>query len=532
MLGPPKLERSPDAGTDPPSPVPCEPARHPWITKLLAQVRKLRPSHAPIAYKLAFVIALLITLGMALLGSIIISNQTRLLRAQIDTFGRTVVQQMAESAKEPLLANDTLGLEVLATNLSNGANVLGTAIFSNGGTVMAHAGVTPFTTDAPFAGRVVNFLDGKPHELDWRWARPAGTRVDAVSFLSPVRFKNVVAGYVLISFSREAMTQAVGESVRAIVTATVFMILLGLAMSYVMGRKLSRPIINLMDASRAFGQGHYDFRFLERRHDEIGYLMNSFSKMAEGLLQKAQVESVFRRYVSRSVAQAVLSDLEQVKLGGQHVHASVVFADIVGFTALSERMNPTHVADLLNEFYSYTSRIAEIYGGMVDKYIGDCAMLIFGVQEQDDRHGFRALCCAVLLQRLMERLNQRRSAAGIPPVRLRIGVNTGDMLAGNIGTRERMQYTVVGDAVNLASRLCSVAEPGTIAISGEVLAQPEVANRVRVREHRSIHLRGISRPVNTYLVRDVTPRYRKAMGRRIESLLRENADAEATEAQA
>lgn len=491
-----------------------------------AWLARLRPSHLPIAYKLAFVIALLITAGMGLLGSIIIGNQSRLLRTQIEGFGRTVVRQMAESAKEPLLANDTLGLEVLATNLSSGPNVLGTAIFSNGGQVLAHAGVTPFTPGAPFAGRVGSYLDGKAHELDWRWAGTHGG-VDAVSFLSPVRFKGVVAGYVLISFSREAMTQAVNESVRAIVAATLFMILIGVVLSYLLGRRLSRPIINLMDASRALGQGRFDFRFHERRHDEIGHLMDAFNKMAAGLLQKAQVESVFRRYVPPSVATAVLSDLEQVKLGGKSVHASVVFADIVGFTALSERMSPDEVAGLLNEFYSYTGRTAEIYGGSVDKYIGDCAMLIFGTAEDDSTHGFRALCCALSLERLLERLNRGRDAHGLPPIRLRIGVNTGLMLAGNIGTRERMQYTVVGDAVNLAARLCSVAEPGTTVVSQEVLDQPDVRQRVRVREHQAIHLRGISRPVRTYRVVDVAHRYRRAMDRRIDSLLGEALEAPA-----
>lgn len=492
-------------------------ARRAWFDKL-------RPSHAPIAYKLAFVIALLISAGMGLLGSIIIGNQTRLLRAQIDGFGRTVVQQMAESAKEPLLANDALGLDMLATNLSNGPNVLGTTIFSNDGKVLAHAGVTPFTPGAPFARRIASYLDATPHEFDWRWT---GRRngVDAVSFLSPVRFKGVVAGYVLISFSREAMTQALNESVRAIVAATLFMILIGVVLSYLIGRRLSRPIITLMDAGRALGQGRLDFRFRERRHDEIGYLMDSFNKMAAGLIQKAQVESVFRRYVSHSVATAVLSDLEQVKLGGKSVHASVVFADIVGFTALSERMSPDEVAGMLNEFYSYTSRAAEIYGGMVDKYIGDCAMLIFGISEADTNHAFRALCCALLLERIMERLSADRSARGLPPIRLRIGVNTGPMLAGNIGTRDRMQYTVVGDAVNLASRLCSVAEPGTTVISHEVLDQPEVRQRVRVREHQAIHLRGISRPVRTYRVVDVAHRYRRAMNRRIDSLIGEELEA-------
>lgn len=491
-----------------------------------AALGKLRPSHAPIALKLSFVIALLISAGMGLLGSIIIGNQTRLLRAQIDGFGRTVVQQMAESAKEPLLANDTLGLEVMATNLANGTNVLGTAIFSNKGAVLAHAGITPFTPGAPFSGRIHSFLDGGPHELDWRWASTHGS-VDAVSFLSPVRFKGVVAGYVLISFSREAMTQALNESVRAIVAATLFMILIGVVLSYLIARRLSRPIVNLMDASRAFGQGRFDFRFQERRHDEIGHLMDAFNKMAAGLIQKAQVESVFRRYVPPSVATAVLSDLDQVKLGGKSVHASVVFADIVGFTALTESMSPDQVAGLLNEFYSYTSRAAEIYGGSVDKFIGDCAMLIFGIPESDTSHGFRAVCCALLLERVLERLSRDRADRNRPPIRLRIGVNSGAMLAGNIGTRDRMQYTVVGDAVNLAARLCSVAEPGTTVISHEVLDQPDVRQRVRVREHQSILLRGISRPVRTYRIVDVTHRYRRAMDRRVEALVAEELEARA-----
>src|SRR5690606_36658815 len=128
---------------------------------------------------------------------------------------------------------------------------------------------------------------------------------------------------------------------------------------------------------------------------------------------------------------------------------------IVGFTGMAEGMNPEEVANLLNRYFAQIVIACEMNQGMVDKYIGDCAMLVFGVPQADPEHFFHVITCALAIQRLVTMENEQRETRGQAPVRFRLGLNSGSMLAGNMGAHERMEYTVVGDSVNLASRLGS-----------------------------------------------------------------------------
>lgn len=482
----------------------------------------------PIAYRFSLAIALVICVGMGLLGTVIIGNQMKVAQSQIESFGHTIVGQLAESAKEPILANDILALEVLAKSTVSNSTVLGTAIFSTEGIALTHTGVTPFDAGAPLAGSARMFLKSIPYNFHWEWAESPIGPVKAISFIGPVHFQDVTAGYVLITFSRSMLDQSLQDSVRAIATATVLFILLGILTSYFLGRHLSRPINHLMDASQAIQEGRYQYRIPERRGDEIGHLITAFNSMAEGLLQKAQVEAAFSRFVSGQVAKEILSNLDQVQLGGKHVVGSVVFADLVGYTSLSEQMGSEAVAALLNEYFSYISHASNLYRGHVDKYIGDCAMLVFGVPEPDDNHCFHAIACATLFQHLVEHLNKKRVANGLKPIYFRLGVNTGTMLAGNMGSRDRMQYTVVGDTVNLASRLCSVANAGEIVITEEMYHQPGIKKRIIAELHRStINLRGKTRPVSTYVVRGVRTAYPGVLEQQLEWVLSGETEAPA-----
>ncbi len=473
------------------------------------------PRRIPIVYKLALSIGALISIGMLMLGTLVIYNQTQLLQHQIRDFGITLAGQMAASARDALLANDTLTLEVLASNLAASQLVLGTGLFSNTGELVAHAGINPFMSDAPFAGRSARVLDKDSHILEWHWHDAQVERLNVVTFVSPVVFKGVVVGHVLITLSHQRLEQASRDAVRMIIAATVLMIVIGTLLSVWLGRRLSRPIYRLMDASRAIDEGRYHYRIQERRNDEIGQLMSSFNAMAAGLLRKTQVESAFSRFVSPTVAREVLANLETVELSSKGVVASALFADIVGFTAISENLDPHAVAAMLNEYFNYFSRGAEMYHGHIDKFIGDCAMVLFGVPEPDEDHCFHAIACALLFRRIIQRVNESRAERGVFPVQFRIGLNCGEMMAGNIGSRERMEYTVIGDSVNLASRLCSIAEAGQIVISSEVYRMTGVAERVVVQPHQSIQVRGKHKPIITYLVDGLVPVYDEQLERKL-----------------
>ena len=290
-------------------------------------------------------------------------------------------------------------------------------------------------------------------------------------------------------------------------------------MAFALGRRITQPIDKLVDASRAIGKGEYTFRFTEQRKDELGLLMEAFNDMAEGMLEKSQVKNALSRYVSPGVARQILSNLDDIGLSGKRVDGTVLFADIAGFTNISENLKPEELVSMLNRYFTLISCACGINLGIVDKYMGDGVMLVFGAPEPDDDHAFHAVTCALLIQKLVSHENRQRKLQGLFPVQFSIGINTGSMLAGNMGSQDRMEYTVVGDTVNLASRLCSITNGNQIVISRDMYMREDIHERVLAGEYQSISLRGISKVVNTYLVESLAADFQEIVDNQFEQIL-------------
>lgn len=481
----------------------------------------LVPKHFPIAYKLAVIMTLLISSGMILLGLVIVNNQTNLLQKQMNHFADTVVEQLADNSKELVMSDDILSLMVVISNLGAQDNILGAVIYSDDGQILASSGVIPSDEIYRLYNRAKEDENKKDHfQLQWMTNTTNGQTVSATSYITPIKFQNIVAGHALITFSMAEIDQTILEMIHAIVAATIIMILLGVFVSLHMGRRISKPIHNLMDASREISSGNYQYQIKERRNDELGNLTEALNRMANGLLEKTQVENAFSRYVSKSIAKEIMSNLEHIQLGGHHVEGSVIFADIVGFTELSEKHPAEKIAGVLNDYFSYISLASKMYLGTIDKYMGDCAMIVFGVPEEDKLHKLHAVYCAVMIQKLVGKINIIRRNTNQLAVSFRIGINSGSMLAGNLGSTERMQYTVVGESVNLASRLQHIAEKDQIIISSEFYNDPDIQWRLTAKKHKSIHLRGIKEEVSTYVVTDVIALYQDKIDEQIDEILR------------
>ncbi len=479
----------------------------------------LVPKHFPIAYKLAAIMTLLISSGMILLGLVIVKNQTHLLQKQMNHFADTVVEQLADNSKELVMSDDILSLMVVISNLGTQDNILGAVIYSDDGQILASTGVIPGDEIYRLYNRSTE--NKKDYfQLQWRTNTSSGQAVSATSYISPIKFQNIVAGHALITFSSAEIEQTILDMIHAIVTATIIMILLGVFVSLHMGRRISKPLHSLMDASREISNGNYEFQIKERRNDELGNLTTALNRMANGLLEKTQVENAFSRYVSKNIAKEIMGNLENIQLGGHHVDGSVIFADIVGFTELSEKHPAEKIAGVLNDYFSYISLASKMHQGTIDKYMGDCAMIVFGVPEEDKLHKLHAVYCAVMIQKLVERINVIRRSNNKLAVSFRIGINSGSMLAGNLGSTERMQYTVVGESVNLASRLQHIAEKNQIIISSEFYNDPDIQWRLTAKKHKSIHLRGIKEEVSTYVVSDVIALYQDKINEQIDEILR------------
>jgi len=185
--------------------------------------------------------------------------------------------------------------------------------------------------------------------------------------------------------------------------------------------------------------------------DELEALAVGFNHMVDGLRERDKLRSTFGKYMTQSVMEHLLSG--KVQLGGEKLTVTVLFSDIRSFTTISEQMDAHALVALLNEYFTVMVGIIMEEGGVVDKYIGDAIMAVFGAPVSQPDDAVRAVRAATRMRAALVPLNASLVARGIAPIATGIGVHTGEVVAGNIGSEQRMEYTVIGDAVNVASRL-------------------------------------------------------------------------------
>ena len=453
------------------------------------------PFWRSIAARMALLISALLITGFAVLALIETTQSRRLLQNNIEEFGQLLCEQLATAATEPLFAQQHHEVAALINRHLNNPRVLGAAIYSRDGQLIAAAGYYPEFSQLPtppqtVAHRTAELISVEPRKME----------TSALLIAEPISFRATIGGYAVLALSRQPLlisqrhilqTSAVTA---AILSAMVFLVALWL------GRRLVQPIHTLVDATRQIEQGSEVVTLPAPRNDELGQLSHALHQIGHGLRHKGRVETLLQQFLDHEVANKLLNDEKPLQLGGEQVEASVLFADIVGFTTLSEKLSPAAVSEFLNEYFHYFDVCARFHFGTIDKFIGDAVMVVFGAPRPDPQHAYHAAACAVLMQHLASELNRRREAAGEPPVYLRIGVNSGDMLAGVLGSQQRVEYTVVGDAVNLASRLCGEARPGEALISAAVRTLIADRNDLDVSAARSIVVRGKEEPVEIYSV--------------------------------
>jgi len=188
----------------------------------------------------------------------------------------------------------------------------------------------------------------------------------------------------------------------------------------------------------------------------------------EDITDVSKVKNTFKRYVSKQVVDELLDDDAKLNLGGEKRDVTILFSDIRGFTDMSEKMNPEDVVSTLNEYFSEMIDIVFKYNGTLDKIIGDELMVVYGAPTSNEDDTLRAVATAVEMQSQINVLNAKRIKQRKKPILAGMGINKGIVVSGNIGSRDMMDYTVIGDTVNLGARLCSAAGPGEILVSSTV----------------------------------------------------------------
>ena len=218
----------------------------------------------------------------------------------------------------------------------------------------------------------------------------------------------------------------------------------------------------------------------------------------EDISDVSKVKNTFKRYVSKQVVDNLLEDDTKLNLGGEEREVTILFTDIRGFTSMSESMKPEEVVMTLNEYFSEMIDIVFKYNGTLDKIIGDELMVVFGAPLAAEDDTERALNTAIEMQNKIKELNNIRKKRKEKPVLVGAGINKGYVVSGNIGSRDMMDYTVIGDTVNLGSRLCSAAGPGEIIVSKEVIKNQD--KNFNFEELVPINVKGKKDKINIFKV--------------------------------
>lgn len=264
----------------------------------------------------------------------------------------------------------------------------------------------------------------------------------------------------------------------------------GLALTLYLSHGFSRPIEALAAGTRRISEGDYAVRVPVRGRDEFSALAASFNEMTADLAQKERYKLLLAQVSDPQVADALVHG--RVALGGEVRRASVLFCDIRGFTALTEGMPPQEVITMMNEHMTAMTRVVHAHHGVVDKFVGDLIMAIFGAPKSYGDDTRLAVDCALEMLAVRRRLNETTARR----IEMGIGVATGEMVAGCMGSDDRLNYTVLGERVNLASRLCSKAGRGELMIDEATHAALNGAFNAEPVE--PMPLKGFSQPVAAF----------------------------------
>jgi class 3 adenylate cyclase len=256
----------------------------------------------------------------------------------------------------------------------------------------------------------------------------------------------------------------------------------GIGGSAFLARSITAPIARLVDGTRQVASGNFDVRIDTSREDELGVLAHAFNEMTEGLRQRADMQ----KFVSQSTVRMIQKRERQTTAGERRV-ITVLFSDIRGFSALAERRSPEEAVLLLNRVLRVQADLVKRFSGDVDKFIGDAVFALFAGPDM----ALDAIRCGVEIHRALA--SEALGNPGEPSIEVGVGIATGEVLLGSIGSADRLDYTAVGATVNLCSRLCSMAGPREILLSDETYAR--VRDLVAAEPLPAVAVKGLSRPV-------------------------------------
>ena len=319
--------------------------------------------------------------------------------------------------------------------------------------------------------------------------------IDTYRFVRPIIYKyqnnTILLGVAILYYDKKAITDIIDTMLDFMSTVTIVVLLIATLFVYFIGVRFTRPILEITKAATSIANGNLNIKLNINTNDEIEHLAYHFNAMVNGLKEKKKMQ----KFVSGSTMDMIKSgSMRHNMLGGEYRTLTILFCDIRGFTAMSEEKKPSEVISIVNFYLNLQSQIILNNGGDIDKFIGDEIMASFSGDDATNN----AVKSAIEIQEMIKKENMKRASRGETICEVGIGINRGEVIVGNIGSHEHMDFTAVGSVVNVASRLCSSAKPG------KVIVDKSTYDRANCKYHTTLQtpfsIKGISYPIDTYSV--------------------------------
>ncbi len=318
------------------------------------------------------------------------------------------------------------------------------------------------------------------------------------SYIGSYRKIPLLEGGVISSVEEDKAFEEVYNLQRRNIYLLVIVLSLSIIIVFYYSTSISYPILKLVGLSNEIEKGNYTVYLPPTAKDELGLLTNSFNRMTKGLDEREKMKDAFGKFVNKELAELAMKG--EIKLGGERKYCAIFFSDIRGFTAISESLSPEEVVEFLNQYMTEMVACVNKTNGIVDKFIGDAIMATWGALKPIENETELAINASLMMREALIKFNKDRGSAKKPIIKIGCGINSGYVISGQIGSNERLEYTVIGDAVNLASRVETLNKPfGT-----DILISEDSYNRVKeifhVEKMQAIKVKGKSEPQIIYSV--------------------------------
>ena len=304
---------------------------------------------------------------------------------------------------------------------------------------------------------------------------------------------------VLTSASADVLLEPVENTAKRNIYLSIIVLSFSVVFVWFFSKSISRPVKKLALAADEIKQGNYEIDLKAKTKDELGLLTTSFVEMGKGLAERERLKDSFGRFINKEIAELAMRG--ELVLGGETKKTTIFFSDIRSFTAISEKMDPSEVVEFLNEYMTLMVDCVNKTNGVVDKFIGDAIMAVWGAPRSTGNPEEDALNClraALKMRAALIFFNRGRGGDKKPIIRIGCGINSGAVVAGQIGSHERMEYTVIGDAVNTASRVEALNKPMGTDILITEYTYDLVKNHVVVEEMPSVTVKGKAKPLRVF----------------------------------